>query len=55
LEGKSDSKIFNEELQSIISKNESERNNDLIKWKNLSKSINCHPREEHLMPLMVIS
>lgn len=50
-----DSKNFNNSLKKVISKNELERNNDLINWKKLDSALESHPREEHLIPLMVIS
>lgn len=50
-----DSKNFNNSLEKIISKNENERNIDLINWKKQDSAIESHPREEHLIPLMVIS
>lgn len=49
------SRIFNENLEKIIIKDEYERNNDLKKWKEIPMAIECHPREEHLIPLIVIS
>jgi aromatic ring-opening dioxygenase catalytic subunit (LigB family) len=50
-----DSIIFNKNLEKIISKETDDRNNDLINWKTIEKAFSCHPREEHLLPLMVIS
>jgi len=49
------SRVFNENLEKIISKDKDERNNYLISWKEIHMAIECHPREEHLIPLMVIS
>lgn len=49
------SRNFNNSLEKSILKSENERNEDLINWKNLDNSLDCHHREEHLIPLMVIS
>ena len=49
------SQKFNNYLQKVISKEAEERNNDLINWKSFPMALQCHPREEHLIPLMVVS
>lgn len=47
--------LFHKELIDIVSSNitESERRNKLINWNQLPYARSVHPREEHLIPLMV--
>lgn len=47
------SKVFDEELQSLCAKNgtHEERINAVKNWPKLKYARQCHPREEHLIPL----
>ena len=51
--GKQDSREFHEWLQEILKYDEGRRTEELIAWKDAPKARECHPREEHLLPLMV--
>lgn len=50
---KSDSTEFDAWLASSISKEPPERDDDLRRWQEAPRARACHPREEHLLPLMV--
>lgn len=47
------SKRFDAWLSSILEKTPDERNEALAKWSTAPSARACHPREEHLLPLMV--
>jgi len=54
-EENADSEIFDEWLTAAVAKDVPSRIADLINWRNAPAARFAHPREEHLIPLMVIS
>lgn len=49
------SKKFDDWLNTTVQQNPTERNPLLIHWEQAPNARLCHPREDHLLPLMVIS
>lgn len=54
-EGKEDSHQFDAWLTKSMELNEEERNQQLTQWELAPKAKACHPRDEHLTPLMVVA
>ena len=50
-----DAKRFDDWLQAVVQKPREDRNADLIRWQEAPAARAVHPREEHLLPLMVIA
>jgi aromatic ring-opening dioxygenase catalytic subunit (LigB family) len=51
-----ESEQFDEALTTVItSPSEEQRNEKLAAWEKLPQARKSHPREEHLLPLMVVS
>lgn len=48
-----DSKLFDDWLYETLDRPPSERETRLIEWTKAPRARECHPREEHLLPLMV--
>jgi aromatic ring-opening dioxygenase catalytic subunit (LigB family) len=48
-----DSKFFDDWLYETLGRSPSERQSRLIQWEKAPRARECHPREEHLLPLMV--
>ncbi len=48
------SKEFDEWLKATLRLNADERKKAILNWENAPGARECHPREEHLIPLMVI-
>ena len=48
-----DSKAFDDWLAETMALKASKRESRLLKWEEAPSARACHPREEHLMPLMV--
>jgi aromatic ring-opening dioxygenase catalytic subunit (LigB family) len=48
-----DSKLFDDWLYETLDRPPSERETRLIEWAKAPRARECHPREEHLLPLMV--
>lgn len=50
------SKLFDEWLQSkLVGKVTNARLDELVRWKEVKHARECHPREEHLIPLFVVA
>ena len=52
-EAHADSKRFDEWMVNVVRQNPTERDEALTHWKDAPSARECHPREEHLIPLMV--
>ena len=50
-----ESDLFDEWLTKICAAIPSERNAELVQWSKAPAAMDAHPREEHLLPLMVIA
>lgn len=51
--GGADSEAFDAWLSSVIEKDAATREADLVAWRRAPSALQSHPREEHLIPLMV--
>jgi len=51
--GQSDSRRFDDWLGATVEKDAHERDAELVRWSKAPSARACHPREEHLLPLMV--
>lgn len=49
------SEIFDAWLQKASTADPEVRNNELVRWSSAPQARNVHPREEHLLPLMVVA
>lgn len=49
------SEVFDAWLQQTSTADPEVRNNELVRWSSAPQARNVHPREEHLLPLMVIA
>ena len=49
----SDSTAFDAWLARAVAKEPRARDRDLVDWQEAPRARACHPREEHLLPLMV--
>nr|WP_284150460.1 class III extradiol ring-cleavage dioxygenase [Curvibacter sp. CHRR-16] len=47
------SKVFDDWLQATLAASPAERSAQLLQWESAPAARQCHPREEHLIPLMV--
>lgn len=52
-QGEQDSHLFHEWLSRIMKLEPPQRDEELLRWKSAPKALACHPRAEHLLPLMV--
>ena len=50
-----DSRVFDAWLSQVVSLPAKERSDALVNWESAPKARACHPREEHLLPLMVVA
>lgn len=53
--GREQSVVFDEWLQRIVVAEHAERDADLTRWSTAPSARQAHPREEHLLPLMVVA
>lgn len=51
--GREHSERFDEWLSGAVTSPAGERDRALVAWKQAPSAVDCHPREEHLLPLMV--
>ena len=51
--GREHSERFDEWLSAAVTRPAAERDRALLEWKKGPSAVECHPREEHLLPLMV--
>jgi aromatic ring-opening dioxygenase catalytic subunit (LigB family) len=49
------SAVFDAWLEGAVTKDPAARDADLVAWTSAPSARDCHPREEHLLPLMVVA
>jgi len=55
IDTKDDSRAFDEWLAETMELGVSQRETRLVEWERAPRARRCHPREEHLLPLMVVA